>query len=759
MDLNISMLSAPGAWCCGKKEGASMSIPKKGVVFFLGVMLAMSSLVQAESPDISNGHRILLDLGLQIHALAFVSETGYFDPDIWACSNFTAVDMYTPYATSLMPAEPGIPWSRWIQDPDSDIRLQEQSYLPNLIRIQVEEKQDITNSTILTDLTATVADLHSKYPNVMVHTVQPGPTYTAAQIQSYMTQVQPDILMFDDYPFDGELSGGSPEGFYSDLEKYRLLGLAGNNGTGSNPIPVGCYTQTFTSTTYTNDHVVSESEIRLNQFAAWAYGCTIVDAYIFDDPQQEPGSTAIKSILFDGEGTDSPTAQFYYAAETNRQSRNIGKALTRLISTDVYMIMGQHDTESGVVNNAQPIGVTTWTSAADPYITSIRAINLGDTNDGLRGDVIVSYFKPLDAAFTNAGHDEDVYFMITNGLSDASGTAAECQQAILMNFNFGTSGITQLQRISRETGEVESVPLTRDGWRAGYYHTSLVLDGGTGDLFKFDNGGTFVTEPEAPEVQFTLREVLPGTWAVFVDVTGGSAGLAAYDIMASDADANFVERRLGTVVDSQFVGFAPANLVQGEVQGIFDAGNFQGCGDDAILGIGMEDLFVDADAGFNDVSLDAHALLGILNTEDGLTEGDFAVPYVGLFNEFGDGYCDSDSVVPTLVVVPYSGSYQSIPSVEEMLAEIETRLLMGDANRDGIVSAADYAAVQAFFGSTGQAGIPGDANGDGVVSAADYAAVQANFGSSASSSVPEPATVTLLVLGGAGVLIRRNRVW
>jgi hypothetical protein len=84
--------------------------------------------------------------------------------------------------------------------------------------------------------------------------------------------------------------------------------------------------------------------------------------------------------------------------------------------------------------------------------------------------------------------------------------------------------------------------------------------------------------------------------------------------------------------------------------------------------------------------------------------------------------------------------------------------LLGDANGDGVVSAGDYAAVQANFGNTGTPGILGDANGDGVVSAGDYAAVQANFGNTASAIVtPEPTTIGLMMIDGIVAVIRKRK--
>lgn len=80
-------------------------------------------------------------------------------------------------------------------------------------------------------------------------------------------------------------------------------------------------------------------------------------------------------------------------------------------------------------------------------------------------------------------------------------------------------------------------------------------------------------------------------------------------------------------------------------------------------------------------------------------------------------------------------------------------VLIGDANGDCTVGAADYAIWAAQFGQSGE-GLAGDFDGSGEVGVGDYALWAANFGKtcSATTPVPEPNAATLLALGAAATL-------
>ena len=542
-----------------------------------------------------------------------------------------------------------------------------------------------------------------------------------------MQYTQPDMLMFDMYPgYDNYIWYPYRNLWYSTMQRYRTVALEGYDGTGDSPLPYGQYLDLWRRGS--TAALPPESFVRLQQFASWAFGFTCTSAFIYNMPATN--DFYVQSAMFDGQGDDpnSKTAVYDYVAESNRQSLNLGSALTRLVSTDIRMIPGWNESVDGT-------GITAWDVSANNGQNYISSITPTQDATGLADpyyhDILVGYFKPLLDDNSDYPFADGQHFMIVNGTPFFG--AEEKRQWYRVNFDFGNTGISGLERINRDTGLVEEVPLTHLG--GSQYQLDFSLPGGTGDLFRYI----------LPTVHYTFKEISPGKWEVYIEVTGDTAGLAAYEIWVDGVDpatVSFEENVLSTVVGENFdpVGFLSSTFLQGEAAGSFNAGNFQSSGAAAIEGIGLEEVYEPGSIPGTTplVNLDAKALLGILTSEEGLTEENFRVIIAGLLNGTGDGFLNTDDLVPTLEVIPFVR-------------------LPGDANHDGVVSAGDYASVQANFGNTGSPGIEGDANFDGVVSAGDYASVQANFGNTNSEqTVPEPGLLSILGICGLTILNRRR---
>jgi hypothetical protein len=145
-----------------------------------------------------------------------------------------------------------------------------------------------------------------------------------------------------------------------------------------------------------------------------------------------------------------------------------------------------------------------WTFGLnDPYLSGPfndpGTNNQGTLNGGLDGDVIISWFKPLDESFDGAAFSDQRYIMVTNGLADMDGTGAQTAQQIKLNFgSSGTNGVkfpyTFLQKLDRETGLIVDVPLTQ--LTTNVWQLDIVIPGGTSELFKFPTGAPFVGVPE-----------------------------------------------------------------------------------------------------------------------------------------------------------------------------------------------------------------------------------------------------------------------
>jgi hypothetical protein len=171
-----------------------------------------------------------------------------------------------------------------------------------------------------------------------------------------------------------------------------------------------------------------------------------------------------------------------------------------LVLKDVLYIPGQHmDGAGNIVSNPVPIGMRGYPSGynaavKDPWFRGVHTIaNLGSTNSGLSGDVLLAWFQVADESLDRPNDRDEWYFMVINALVDPTGSAADTRQNIQLNFVNGVS--KQVQRLNRDTGQIDLIDLENIPKTGGRRRLIINLDGGTADLFKFNTGAPFVRAP------------------------------------------------------------------------------------------------------------------------------------------------------------------------------------------------------------------------------------------------------------------------
>jgi len=224
-------------------------------------------------------------------------------------------------------------------------------------------------------------------------------------------------------------------------------------------LPLFWYIQSFSDINSTEDtrdyrYLPSESQLRMDIFSGLAFGVKGIIYFLFD--ARLGGPTVLNAVL-DKNGSPSPL--YEPAKQANKEVLNVGKALRFLESTDVRFIPGQPA-------NPIPPSMTAWSSGAggDTHIQNIQIVQQGTYKDGLIG------------FFTDDLGQK--YFMLVN-LYQGSGLDAA---AATLNFNVTfDASVTTVWRLRRSDGVAESVAVPSNT-------LSLTLPGGTGDLFKYDNG-------------------------------------------------------------------------------------------------------------------------------------------------------------------------------------------------------------------------------------------------------------------------------
>lgn len=514
----------------------------------IAVGLTSASVHAQDLSSLDKGHRLLIQDGLQV--LGLVNTGDVFHESTYQAANYTSVLWWQ--AGSDPSAAPDMPWVRSVPDPTQmpDQTPSEQgAYMNKLVALQLGDEQYMDGNPTLFNQTVQwfqQAQSNPAYANTILYLNSWGSELSDATLSNFIATAHPDMMSFDTYPWvqGQDPAGGSPTDWYTWLRRYHVYANAYN-------IPFGVWRQTYQSTGDGRRNP-SPSEQNLNTFAALAYGATYLADFTYNTGASSMFDRYIPS---QGAGDSLPNAIYQREAILNAQARNLGPALVRLTSvadqapgtlitgkgqyaqgdphtTNMMIIRGKHLDGSGNLqvndlpggfaedpsaplptNGSSPTGVyyTDWvTTVNDPYLNggftfngpnTFGVRNLGTHNNGLPGDVIISWFKPMLASFEgDPKYADERYFMVVNGLTgnDPGTTAADYRQEILLDFLFPAgSGINSLEELDPNTGQVEVIPLTSLG--SNKWRLTLDLDGGMGALFKFNDGSPFVGVDAVPE--------------------------------------------------------------------------------------------------------------------------------------------------------------------------------------------------------------------------------------------------------------------
>jgi hypothetical protein len=255
----------------------------------------------------------------------------------------------------------------------------------------------------------------------------------------------------------------------------------------------------------------SPPELRLNHFAALAFNCKVLIDFTYN--------TGASSLFASPGGDSNPTALLAEKTEIARRARTFGKALVRLgpiadttrqYTTSMMFLRGRR--ADGTLPPV-PIGFradpdapndyTDWVSDRnDPYLRGWSVTNKpAIKNNGRPGDVIISWFKPLDESFDGPTYSNQVYFMVVNGLTDPTGSAADCLQEVRLNFQF-PAAITSVDILNPTNGQVQTQSLPMVSSRR---QLVLNLNGGDAALFKPSTGAPFVGFAPPAAARLNLR--------------------------------------------------------------------------------------------------------------------------------------------------------------------------------------------------------------------------------------------------------------
>jgi hypothetical protein len=536
-------------------------VQKKFIRHFLPTLAVVTFLlpVAGAHAQLGKANRLFIEHGLQLQGMGQWDDI--FHLDTYSNANYTSINWIWKSNPSWFGSAPGFPWARWVSDAtDMPPQAGEAPYMPQLLALQLGDEWNLQDGQIRTNLIDWFVAVRTNWPNTILYHNNYGGQADDAALADFIPKAQPDMLCFDTYPFlsvwdvnepnhTGPPIPGPFTSWYGELRRYRQWAMAYQ-------IPFAAYLQTFHSVQDYDQHVYrypSPSELRLNTSVALAFNAKMLTGFTYNS-----GATTLFDILPNGYSGDTyPNALYPEQAEINRRAINLGKALVRLkpaydlhntntvspppgpgsddpnfpngYTTSILFLRGK--TFSGGVTNFTPvpnsflndpstqnpanptgIGYTWWELAKnDPYLAGWPPVtNKGSIkNDGLPGDVIIAWFKPIDENFDGPNFTNEIYMMVVNALTDPAGTAADCLQQIKLNFLASVPASIVL--LDSATGQLQTNTLPIIPSSGGRRQLVLDLNGGDAVLFKFNTGAPFMgySTPSRPQLSLKFQAETP----------------------------------------------------------------------------------------------------------------------------------------------------------------------------------------------------------------------------------------------------------
>ena len=286
------------------------------------------------------------------------------------------------------------------------------------------------------------------------------PNYTYEQyLYDWVSRVRPDVLSYSAYPYLGNYAkypatGVAPENIETHLNTLmRVRKLALNHDI---PYQVWVRSEKYRRGT-------GDSELRLQLFAALTTGHKGI--YYFQYEHRNSRAYLVNYGDLADPTDDTPNELYPIAAAANAEVAKLGESLRFLRSTGVYFIHnGTH--------SRRPSRIPEYASGVQQkQMTEVRITSAASRfTDG-----IIGYFEDYYG---------DEYFMLMNLNFDTNDGA---QDTLEFELQFDPT-VSSLLRLNRHTGQDEVIPLTRQ-------HLRVTLPGGTGDLFKYRTGRSFMRQP------------------------------------------------------------------------------------------------------------------------------------------------------------------------------------------------------------------------------------------------------------------------